>query len=251
MASSIDPSAPADGQNVAKSQLRANFLSAHDEIESLQAALIEAHSIKFLLSDQDQTIDVANAPYGPYRFGAGWTESRTITLTGNPPAGAFFRFSNNSDFDHYLANDGVYNPLDLPILPFKLERGGTIDLECYDGTSKLIKFERAQEQSSSRFPPFGGGQYTILMKNTASDHDFAWKDMDDVPEALPNAASDWVMFFKPGFGHRKARLIHQGIGSSRPSAVAVGAGAQWFDTNLRQPIWSNGTAWVDANGNPI
>ncbi len=36
--------------------------------------------------------------------------------------------------------------------------------------------------------------------------------------------------------------------ASRPSASAAGAGAQMFDTTLGQPIWSNGSAWVDAGG---
>lgn len=35
---------------------------------------------------------------------------------------------------------------------------------------------------------------------------------------------------------------------SRPSASTVGAGAMIFDTTLGQPIWSDGTNWVDATG---
>jgi hypothetical protein len=36
--------------------------------------------------------------------------------------------------------------------------------------------------------------------------------------------------------------------ASRPSAVSAGAGAQMFDTTLGKPIWSDGSAWVDATG---
>jgi hypothetical protein len=36
--------------------------------------------------------------------------------------------------------------------------------------------------------------------------------------------------------------------ASRPSATTAGAGAHMFDTTLGKPIWSNGTAWVDATG---
>jgi hypothetical protein len=36
--------------------------------------------------------------------------------------------------------------------------------------------------------------------------------------------------------------------ASRPAASNSGAGACIFDTTLGKPIWSNGTAWVDATG---
>lgn len=39
-----------------------------------------------------------------------------------------------------------------------------------------------------------------------------------------------------------------GTTANRPSAVTAGAGAQWFDTTLNRPLWSNGTAWLDAYG---
>jgi hypothetical protein len=36
--------------------------------------------------------------------------------------------------------------------------------------------------------------------------------------------------------------------ASRPSAITVGAGAEYFDTTLGMPIWSTGAAWVKADG---
>jgi hypothetical protein len=38
------------------------------------------------------------------------------------------------------------------------------------------------------------------------------------------------------------------VTSARPAASRAGAGAMWFDTTLRKPIWSDGTAWRDATG---
>lgn len=38
---------------------------------------------------------------------------------------------------------------------------------------------------------------------------------------------------------------------NRPSAAAVGAGAQRYDTTLGMPIWSNGSVWKDAAGNTV
>ncbi|GAA1154979.1 hypothetical protein [Nocardioides aquiterrae] len=45
-------------------------------------------------------------------------------------------------------------------------------------------------------------------------------------------------------------VVKSGAGAtgSRPGAGAAGAGAMWFDTTLGKPIWSTGSAWVDASG---
>lgn len=43
----------------------------------------------------------------------------------------------------------------------------------------------------------------------------------------------------------------QNVTASRPSASTVGAGAQFYDTTLQKPIWSNGTVWRDAAGNTV
>jgi len=40
----------------------------------------------------------------------------------------------------------------------------------------------------------------------------------------------------------------QAVTGSRPSAAAVGAGAQFYDTSLAIPIWSNGSVWKNAAG---
>lgn len=42
----------------------------------------------------------------------------------------------------------------------------------------------------------------------------------------------------------------KGATGSRPAAATVGAGAQWFDSTLNEPIWSDGTNWLNANGQP-
>lgn len=39
-----------------------------------------------------------------------------------------------------------------------------------------------------------------------------------------------------------------GATSARPSASRAGAGGMFFDTTLGKPIWSTGSAWVDATG---
>lgn len=38
---------------------------------------------------------------------------------------------------------------------------------------------------------------------------------------------------------------------SRPPASGYSAGAQWFDTTLSKPIWSDGTVWRDAAGTAV
>lgn len=37
----------------------------------------------------------------------------------------------------------------------------------------------------------------------------------------------------------------------RPAVADVRTGTPIFDVALGKPIWSNGTAWVDALGNPV
>jgi hypothetical protein len=57
---------------------------------------------------------------------------------------------------------------------------------------------------------------------------------------------------RPGvLGQMAHQTFRTGAGATglRPSASAVGAGAQWFDTTLNKPIWSDGTRWRDAVGN--
>ncbi|HEU0300503.1 MAG TPA: glycosyl hydrolase family 28-related protein [Longimicrobium sp.] len=47
------------------------------------------------------------------------------------------------------------------------------------------------------------------------------------------------------------RLAGSGPTSARPSAASLGAGAQFYDTRLRRPLWSDGQAWRDAMGNAV
>jgi hypothetical protein len=46
-------------------------------------------------------------------------------------------------------------------------------------------------------------------------------------------------------------LTGNDITANRPSASDVGAGAQFYDTTLSKPIWSNGSVWKDAAGNTV
>ena len=43
----------------------------------------------------------------------------------------------------------------------------------------------------------------------------------------------------------------QAATASRPAATTVGNGAQFYDTTLNKPIWSDGTNWKDAAGNTV
>lgn len=40
----------------------------------------------------------------------------------------------------------------------------------------------------------------------------------------------------------------RGTTAERPDPVSAGSGYDYFDETLSRPIWSNGTAWVDAGG---
>lgn len=49
---------------------------------------------------------------------------------------------------------------------------------------------------------------------------------------------------------RAGRVVKSGAVATggRPTAAAAGAGGMIFDTTLNKPIWSTGSAWVDATG---
>lgn len=49
-------------------------------------------------------------------------------------------------------------------------------------------------------------------------------------------------------GYEVANVVWDS-GSSRPSSPVVGQ--RFFDTSLGQPIWFNGTDWVDAQGTTV
>jgi hypothetical protein len=46
-------------------------------------------------------------------------------------------------------------------------------------------------------------------------------------------------------------LTGQAATGSRPAAATVGKGAQFYDTTLNKPIWSDGTNWKDAAGTTV
>jgi hypothetical protein len=49
-------------------------------------------------------------------------------------------------------------------------------------------------------------------------------------------------------GANNAFATGQNITDNRPAAATVGVGAQFYDTSLQKPIWSDGTNWRDAAG---
>lgn len=51
-----------------------------------------------------------------------------------------------------------------------------------------------------------------------------------------------------GLGADDCLRTGRNVTSRRPNATAVGQGAQFFDTALNKPIWSNGSNWRDATG---
>lgn len=65
--------------------------------------------------------------------------------------------------------------------------------------------------------------------------------------SLKPAAAGVIQATTPAAG---IGVFRTGSGTTvqRPSATTVGAGAMYFDTTVGTPIWSTGTAWVDATG---
>lgn len=71
-----------------------------------------------------------------------------------------------------------------------------------------------------------------------------WKSLLDNNNQEPSAVStQWekAVDFPPV----------KGTTSSRPSPSETGAGFQYYDTDLGQPLWSDGTVWNNALGDPV
>jgi hypothetical protein len=96
----------------------------------------------------------------------------------------------------------------------------------------------------------------LRTRNTASTQDrFAINVAGTMAWGSGTAVADTVLFraaanvlsqdtsdvFKTG----------QNVTASRPSAVTVGKGAQFYDSTLNKPIWSDGAVWRDAVGTAI
>lgn len=110
-------------------------------------------------------------------------------------------------------------------------------------------------------------QWSLWLSNTANSY-FVWKPfMLRVPstwgerDVARMAAKLTTISQDHTTGGVLTQLPHQtfrtgrGATSARPSAPAVGAGAQWYDETLGRPIYSDGAAWqagvmnFDAGGN--
>ena len=96
-----------------------------------------------------------------------------------------------------------------------------------DGTAPATKFFGA----FGNLVGFGGASISFVKDNT-----------DDV-----------------GTSAHRPRYVRAGTGvqtgafrrAARPSAKTAGVGTCVFDITLKKPIWSTGTAWVDANGKSV
>lgn len=70
-----------------------------------------------------------------------------------------------------------------------------------------------------------------------------WKSIVDNNPAVPGVDGSWVETLElPG---------PSGTTAERPDPALASPGFQYFDTTLGHPVWSNGTAWVNATGTTV
>lgn len=213
----IDETHPATGALAKKSIFRSNFAAIKTLITQL---FQQSGGVKFLTSDEDQTIDVSDeANYVMFRTGSGWSQERTITFVGVPQDGAKIEVSNNSGHDIFLTS-GQDDPLDIPLDPFRIQKGTGVTLQTNSATSKLIKTKRWWETSSSRVPPFGGSEGDFLGKLSDSDHNFDWLGINDLDLGTVDGSEDYVMFWDATDGKHKRLLVDDLPGGSGASALA-------------------------------
>lgn len=202
----IDNTKPEQGVLAQKSIFRSQFTAIKTLIQRL---FQNTGGVKFLQSDQDQTIDVSDEDnYGMFRTGSSWSEERTITFTGVPQDGAIIEISNNSGQDIFLTNDGVDDPLDVPLDPFRIQAGTGVTLQTYSGTSKLIKTRRWWETSSLRVVGFGGSKGDLLAKKGDDDFFYGWLGLNEFDQITSlDEANDLVMVWDATDGKHKGVKI--------------------------------------------
>jgi hypothetical protein len=87
---------------------------------------------------------------------------------------------------------------------------------------------------------------TNVTVNLPTDHfTLDTGEVKDLTEILPLIETETVITIRGEKGEPGPAKFPTG---TRPSASVAGAGGIFFDTALKKPLWSTGTAWVDATG---
>lgn len=98
-----------------------------------------------------------------------------------------------------------------------------------------------------------GGETPLTLKRGAETQDrFQLGPRGELNWSSGSAATDLALSRSAAsvlaMGTDDCFMTGKNVTGSRPSASAVGQGAQFFDTTLNKPIWSTGSVWVDATG---
>lgn len=73
----------------------------------------------------------------------------------------------------------------------------------------------------------------------------------DANEQITVTAADLQAALQTSGGTVVEMSDNSGATTARPSAVGTGVGAQFYDSTLSKPIWSDGTIWRDATGTGV
>lgn len=97
--------------------------------------------------------------------------------------------------------------------------------------------------------------WTFVQRNRLIDKDYLESEnfSDAVDEAVSTLAGD-AFIFDPemdALDFSKPLVLPAYNIPDRPSAAQAGKGAMIYDNTMEQPLWSNGSEWVDALGDSV
>ena len=187
---------------------------------------------------------------GPLTMSGGFVQGNTSYCTG-------FKISNGAAL--LLRERPSLTNL---LAGFNLDTGANLDYDNFKLSSVTSTFVGSGAYNSfARYRVFAPLEVT---RYGAADiaMEVAWTDNFPRYRMMGDGSLNWF----PGTGYTSDTTLSRtapgvlaigatnvfktgrGATASRPSASAVGAGANFFDTTLNRPIWSNGSSWVDASG---
>lgn len=258
MTSSIDPAQPVTGVPASKSALRANFAAAKSEIETLQTQV-----------GASGTSEIASSATTPPGLNLYWNHAAIVT---HDQLGVIKFDATDSDGNRrtFCQIDAIREntPTNKARLNLYAQDGfGRLwqivqvnndnlilqdaDLDLYDAEETPANGTRLD---SLWFSSVNDSQQYIryALLEAVTDNIATGNESGQFRIAIPaNGAQETIAFRIDRIGVHVVRGVlgtPAGATGARPAANTVPAGAQFYDTTLGKPIWSNGSAWRDATG---
>ena len=237
------------GSSIMNAATRVQFYTASDTVSTTGTLRWEIGSSGDLASGSGCDIVKLTANEGLYLSGGTAPNSGTnLYLTGDAhPSDAYdFAFRRGSSAvlhydDDYAGGSGTFRFFKEVRLESALHLTGNV-VKTLDTANLLLSGSTATNKGAN-LALYGDA-------HVSRAHDVEFRAGGTPVMGYDHSANLWDFKDKAvvtsGVLRAKAAVT-----ASRPSAADAGIGAQMFDTTLGQPIWSDGSTWVDATGTTV